>query len=128
MLMTGSDERAVAGIERLTKQQFEVRTLAGVERPRQRPERDRSEGRDRGEARDRGHGRGDRGDRSTRSSAPTRPAPRPPVDDFFSKPYQPSSTDAAAGEEAKAAESEPDADAARRPAGRVSALLGGKKK
>ncbi len=127
MLMTGSDERAVAGIERLTKQQFEVRTLAGVERPRQRPERDRGEGRDRGETRDRGQGRGDRGDRSTRSSAPTRQAPRPPVDDFFSKPYQPGSTDAATGEEAKAAESEP-VDAARRPAGRVSALLGGRKK
>ncbi len=57
MLMTGSDDRAVAGIERLTKQQFEVRTLTGVERPRQRPERDRGEGRDRGETRDRGEGR-----------------------------------------------------------------------
>ncbi len=129
MLMTGSDDRAVAGIERLTKQQFEVRTLAGVERPRQRPERDRGEGRDRGETRDRGEGRGrgDRGDRSTRSSAPSRPAPRPPVDDFFSKPYEPGSTDAAVGEEVKAAGSEP-ADTARRPAGRVSALLGGRKK
>jgi hypothetical protein len=49
------------------------------------------------------------------------------VDDLFSKPYQPSSTDAAAGEEVKAADSEP-ADATRRPAGRVSALLGGRKK
>lgn len=127
MLMTGSDERAVAGIERLTKQQFEVRTLTGVERPRQRPERDRGEGRGRGETRDRGQGRGDHGDRSTRSSAPTRSAPRPPVDDFFSKPYQPSSADAAAAEAAKATESEP-ADASRRPAGRVSALLGGRKK
>jgi len=129
MLMTGSDDRAVAGIERLTKQQFEVRTLAGVERPRQRPERDRGEGRDRGETRDRGEGRGrgDRGDRSARSSAPSRPAPRPPVDDFFSKPYQPSTTDASAGEEVKAADSEP-VDAASRPTGRVSALLGGRKK
>jgi superfamily II DNA/RNA helicase len=129
MLMTGSDERAVAGIERLTKQQFEVRTLAGVERPRQRPERDRGEGRDRGETRDRGEGRGrgDRGDRSARSSAPSRSAPRPPVDDFFSKPYEPSATDAAVSEDVKAAGSEP-AEAERRPAGRVSALLGGKKK
>ncbi len=129
MLMTGSDDRAVAGIERLTKQQFEVRTLAGVERPRQRPERDRGEGRDRGEARDRGEGRGrgDRGDRSARSSAPSRSAPRPPVDDFFSKPYEPSATDTAGTEEVKTAGAEP-ADTAQRPAGRVSALLGGRKK
>ena len=129
MLMTGSDERAVAGIERLTKQQFEVRTLTGIERPRQRPERDRGEGRDRGETRDRGEGRGrgDRGDRGARSSAPSRPAPRPPADDFFSKPYEPSATDAAVGEDVKATGSEP-AETERRPAGRVSALLGGKKK
>jgi hypothetical protein len=49
------------------------------------------------------------------------------VDDFFSKPYEPSSTDAAVSDEVKAAGSEP-AESARRPAGRVSALLGGKKK
>src|SRR5512137_1301463 len=129
MLMTGSDERAVAGIERLTKQKFEVRTLAGVERPRQRPERDRGEGRDRGETRDRGEGRGrgDRGDRGVRSSTPSRPASKPPVDDFFSKPHESGATDAAVSEDAKAAGSEP-AEAERRPAGRVSALLGGRKK
>ena len=92
MLMTGSDERAVAGIERLTKQQFEVRTLAGVERPPQRSERDRGEGRDRAETRDRGEGRG-RGDRGTRGVAPSRVAPKRPVDDFFSKPYEPSATE-----------------------------------
>jgi superfamily II DNA/RNA helicase len=128
MLMTGSDDRAVAGIERLTKQKFEVRTLAGVERPRQRPERDRGEGRDRGETRDRGEGRGrgERGDRGARSSAPSRPAPKP-ADDFFSKPYEPSATDAAVSEEVKASGAEP-AETARRPAGRMSALLGGRKK
>jgi hypothetical protein len=49
------------------------------------------------------------------------------VDDFFSKPYEPSATDAAVSEDVKAAGSEP-AEAERRPAGRVSALLGGKKK
>jgi superfamily II DNA/RNA helicase len=129
MLMTGSDERAVAGIERLTKQQFEVRTLTGIERPRQRPERDRGEGRDRGETRHRGEGRdrGDRGDRTARSGAPSRPAPRQPADDFFSKPYEPSATDAAVGEDVKATGSET-AETTRRTAGRVSALLGGKKK
>jgi superfamily II DNA/RNA helicase len=129
MLMTGSDDRAVAGIERLTKQQFEVRTLAGVERPRQRPERDRGEGRDRAETRDRGEGRGrgDRGDRGARTSAPSRPAPRPPVDDFFSKPYEPTSAEAAVSEEVKAAGSE-SAETVPRPAGRLSALLGGRKK
>jgi superfamily II DNA/RNA helicase len=129
MLMTGSDERAVAGIERLTKQQFEVRTLTGIERPRQRPERDRGEGRDRGESRDRGEGRGrgDRADRGARSAAPSRSAPRPPADDFFSKPYEPSAADAAAGDEAKATGAE-SAETGRRPPGRVSALLGGRKK
>ncbi len=132
MLMTGSDERAVAGIERLTKQQFEVRTLTGIERPRQRPERDRGEGRDRGETRDRGdvRDRGDRGgrsDRGARGGAPSQSPSRPPVDDFFSKPYEPSATDAAVPEDAKGAATEP-VDAERRPAGRVSALLGGRKK
>ncbi|MGE5199314.1 MAG: helicase-related protein, partial [Rhodospirillaceae bacterium] len=132
MVMTGSDERAVAGIERLTKQQFEVRTLAGIERPRQRPVGDRGEGRDRGQTRDRGEGRsrgdrGDRDDRSARAGAPGRSAPRAPVDDFFSKPYEPAPADAAVSDDAKAAASEP-VETARRPAGRVSALLGGRKK
>jgi len=124
--MTGSDDRAVAGIERLTKQQFEVRTLAGIERPRQRSERDRSEGRDRTESRDRGE-RGGRSDRGTRGSAPSRPSPKPPADDFFSKPYEASTADAAVPAQAEDAASQ-SVEATRRPAGRLSALLGGRKK
>jgi hypothetical protein len=49
------------------------------------------------------------------------------VDDFFSKPYESSATDAAVSEDVKAAGTEP-VGTERRPAGRVSALLGGKKK
>jgi superfamily II DNA/RNA helicase len=120
MLMTGSDDRAVAGIERLTKQQFEVRTLTGIERPRQRPERER------GETRERGEGRG-RSDRGARGGAPSRASPKPPAEDFFSKPYEPSAAEPAVPEQAKEAGPQPD-EATRRPAGRVSALLGGGKK
>ena len=114
MLMTGSDERAVAGIERLTKQQFEVRTLAGVDRPRQRSDRERGE-------------RGERrrpAERRERTASPV--APRPPVDDFFTKPYEPTADNAEPSEQAKTQAPEP-AASPRRPAGRVSALLGGKK-
>ena len=124
MLMTGSDERSVAAIERLTKQTFEMKSLSAVERspqrPSQRPERDRGEGRDRRE------GRG-RAERSSGSAAPGRSAPRQPADDFFSKPYEPSAAEVPVLEDAKIAVSEP-VDTARRPAGRVSALLGGRKK
>ena len=121
MLMTGSDDRAVAGIERLTKQQFEIRTLTGIERPRQRPERERGERRDRGD-------RGDRGerDRGARTAAPSRPA-KPPVDDFFSKPYEPGGKDEPDAGVAQAPAAEP-ASNPQRPTGRVSALLGGGKK
>ena len=114
MLMTGADERGVAAIERLTKQKFEVSTLSGIERPRQRTERDRGERRGRGE-------RSERGDRR-----PGPPPPQQPVDDFFSKPYQPSESEAVAEPSAPPA-AEP-VSRERRPAGRVSALLGGGKK
>jgi hypothetical protein len=49
------------------------------------------------------------------------------VDDFFSKPYEPTSAEAAVSEEVKAAGSE-SAETVPRPAGRLSALLGGRKK
>ena len=125
MLMTGSDERSVAAIERLTKQHFEVRTLSGLERPRQRPERERDSDRGQRRARSERGERGERGARSERAEAPRPAPPRPPVDDFFSKPYEP------AGEETTAPEADTPSTGTvpdRRPAGRVSALLGGRKK
>jgi hypothetical protein len=112
MLMTGSDERTVAAIERLTKQKFEVRPASAPRSGRREPERDRE--------------RGARPERRERDERPRRshaPPPSKPVDEFFSKPYEPSAAPALA----------PPADAetpttTRRPPGRVSALLGGGKK
>jgi superfamily II DNA/RNA helicase len=123
MLATGSDDRSVTAIERLTKQTFEIKSLGGIERsPRSghRPERDRGEGRDRRE------GRG-RPERSTGGAPSSRPVPKQPADDFFSKPYEPAAVQATGAEEAKIGGSE-SAESVRRPAGRVSALLGGRKK
>jgi superfamily II DNA/RNA helicase len=110
MLMTGADERGVGAIERLTKQKLAIRTMSGIEQ-RSRVDRGRPERRGRAE-------------RTGREAAPSRPAPRAPVDDFFTKPYEPGAAEAAA--EAQSAPAEPIAP--RRPPGRVSALLGGGKK
>jgi superfamily II DNA/RNA helicase len=111
MLMTGADERGVAAIEKLTKQTLVRQNAAGPrpERPARRDAgRERSE-RDYGE---RGRGAGARGGRA--------PAPAP-VDDFFTKPYEPSApTDAKPVTETS--ESQP-----KRKAGKVAALLGGLK-
>jgi ATP-dependent RNA helicase RhlE len=108
MLMTGADERGVAAIERLTRQKFEIRTLDGAAtdgRIRGRYERQRSER---------------RGERAAGRAGHT-PA-KAPVDDFFTKPYEPQGAIAAAtAEDAQEA-------TARKPATRVSALLGGGKK
>ncbi len=105
MLMTGADERGVQAIEKLTKQKFDVQPLA-VERPR-------------GERRERGPRR-ERGERLTRAHLP---APQP-VDDFFTRPYQP-----AADETEPAADAEAAAPRERgRKAARVAALLGGTKR
>jgi superfamily II DNA/RNA helicase len=112
MLMTGADERGVASIERLTKQKFETRTMSGFERPRQRSERDRGERR----------GRGERSERPASSPA------RQPVDDFFSKPYQPSVPEEKTGDQSATPAIEPPRTGPRPRAGRVSALLGGGKK
>ena len=115
MLMSGADERAVVAIERLTKQKFEVGTV----QPR-RPER--------GRARD--DERRSRRDAPATGSPSQRPArTRPPVDDFFSRPYEPD-----AGREtqlpppAATPGGDPAGLPARRPGGRVAALLGGKRK
>ncbi|MGH6611241.1 MAG: DEAD/DEAH box helicase, partial [Burkholderiaceae bacterium] len=106
MLMTGSEERAVAAIERLTKQKFDIEAL-NVGRYERPPRIDRRD-------------RGARRDAFERDTAHVRP-----VDDFFTKPYEASTVeskpaDGAQGEASK----EPEQSRARKPA-KVAALLGG---
>jgi hypothetical protein len=110
MLMSGADERNVAAIERLTKQKFEVGTVSA-----QRRERDEGRGRERGEREDRGRRRRD-------APPPSRPSGKP-VDDFFSRPYEPGSAMPIAGQPVEA----PASPITRAP-GRLAALLGGRKK
>jgi superfamily II DNA/RNA helicase len=106
MLMTGSDERAVAAIERLTKQKFDIQAVSSF--GRREPERGRE--------------RGARPERRERDDVrrPSQSAPKP-VDEFFTKPYEPST-----GSTTPASPESP--VTLRRPPGRVSALLGGGKK
>jgi ATP-dependent RNA helicase RhlE len=99
MLMTGSDERSVAAIERLTKQKFEATTVAPQRRERSR-ERDDAR-------RPRRESRAD----TTRAV---------PADDFFSRPYEPGASGAAVTPAVEPPEA--------KPQGRVAALLGGKRK
>ncbi|HQR55209.1 MAG TPA: helicase-related protein, partial [Burkholderiaceae bacterium] len=115
MMMTGSDERSVAAIERLTKQKFEMSTVTPPpRRERGRDERERT-GRDEGRRPRRESGRTD-------ERAPDRAKPAP-ADDFFSRPYE-SGTPEEAGAPPAAAETPPTP----RTPGRVAALLGGKRK
>ena len=102
-------------IERLTKHKFEMGTVQP-----QRPERGR--GRD--------DERRSRRDAPSTASSTERPArPRQPVDDFFSRPYEPD-----AGRETQLPPpmatpgGDPTGLPARGPGGRVAALLGGKRK
>jgi superfamily II DNA/RNA helicase len=97
MLMTGADERGVHAIERLTKQKFDIRPLC-IERRERR----------------------ERGERRERSYA----APPAPVDEFFTKPYEPAATEA---EEAKAETADEAGPRSRKPE-KVAALLGGTKR
>jgi ATP-dependent RNA helicase RhlE len=113
MLMTGSDERGVAGIERLTKQKFETRSFTGAAPAR--PARER-------EARP-GGGAERRSRREPDAAAPARREPRKAVDDFFSRPYEESVSTSPSQPAAPATDT---ASGARAPA-RVAALLGGKK-
>jgi superfamily II DNA/RNA helicase len=125
-IATGSEDRAVAGIERLIKRTIEVKPI-DVRRPSRgdRPER----GRDRPE---RGRDRPERGRDRDRGTGHDRPRaatpPRAPVDDFFSKPYEPAAGAAEAeagtgGDERKEA-----APAAGRKPAKVATLLGGGKR
>jgi ATP-dependent RNA helicase RhlE len=110
MLMTGSDERAVGGIERLTKQKFEFREFVGSERASPARSRgERSERPVRAEAAPR---------RGRHEAAPGRePRSRKPIDEFFTKPYEPNTAPP------PTPEAEPEAP--KRAPGRVATLLGG---
>jgi superfamily II DNA/RNA helicase len=111
-IATGAEDRAVAAIERLTKGRIEVKPIE-VRRPLRgdRPQRGRERERDR-----------HRDDRE-RPLPPAQPrGAKAPVDEFFTKPYEP-----AAGTEAEG--KEPEAEATTRSgkkAGKVAALLGGR--
>ena len=118
MMMTGSDERNVAAIERLTKQKFQAVSVS-PERGERSPQRSASRGgRERPERDDSRRGRSEPAVEPRR--APTRPA-----DDFFSRPYEPG---AAGAEPAVPPPTESALPQPARPGGRVAALLGGRKK
>jgi hypothetical protein len=113
-IATGSEDRAVAGIERLIKRTIEVKSI-DVRRPSrgERPERPRERERDRERARE--------APRERARAAPPRSAP---ADEFFDRPYEPSAEPAeAAKPEAEAAPAASD----KKPA-KVAALLGGGKR
>ena len=110
MLMTGSDERGVQAIEKLTKQKFTVGALevdSGRRERRERTERP---------------ARRDAGDRS--GGRPYIQAAKP-VDDFFSKPYD----EPAAAVPQKASDDDAAAPRERgKKSARIAALLGGTKR
>jgi len=129
MLMTGADERGVQAIERLIKQQFTPTTLemersGRVDRANRPAERGRGDrgGRDRGDRAE----RPPRGERTERDAGRSYQPAAQPVDDFFSKPYQPN--DAAVKAENEAAASNAAATSKAEPRSRVAALLGGSKR
>jgi ATP-dependent RNA helicase RhlE len=100
-IATGADDRAVAAIEKLIKRTIEKSRVETRAAPRRPPRRE--EGRERRERR------------------PARSPAQAPVDEFFLKPYEPSTASHAA---------EPAPDESRKLAGktaRVPALLGGKR-
>jgi superfamily II DNA/RNA helicase len=114
MMMTGSDERSVAAIERLTKQKFETSVVTPPpRRERGRDERERA-GRDEARRPRRESPRAD-------ERAPDRATPAP-ADDFFSRPYESGAPGAGTPPVAGEAPTTP------RTPGRVAALLGGKRK
>lgn len=104
-IATGAEDRAVAAIERLIKRKIEIVPL---DVPRQ-ARRDRRDDR-----------RRDAGRERAASDAVARAAP---VDEFFTKPYEPAEP---AGETTAAEAGAPVATRAKKPA-RVSSLLGRKK-
>ena len=111
MLMTGSEERAVAAIEKLTKQKFDIRTLEVAQPGRS----ERSDRRDRPARRE---GVERRPERTYASNSP-------PVDDFFSKPYEPGTSCTAVS---ATTPPQPTHTAGKEKPARVAALLGGSKR
>ncbi len=118
MMMTGSDERNVTAIERLTKQKFQVVSVSSERRERSTERGAPRGGRERPERDD------SRRSHSEPAAEPRRVATRP-TDDFFSRPYEPG---AAGTEPVVPTPSEPSLPTPARPGGRVAALLGGRKK
>ena len=114
MLMTGADERGVVAIEKLTKQKF-TPASAQIER---RERRDRGE---RGERGERSADRAPRRERDDRFARGHAPRPAAPVDEFFTKPYEPGTAEPAPSETSPPT-------TMRRTPGKVAALLGGNKK
>ncbi len=115
MIATGSEDRAVAGIERLIKCKIDVVPLdvprqARRERGARRDDRDRRD--------DRGLGERTRERRDAPAGAGAKP-----MDEFFSKPYEPAATSA---DSAKPDTDSPSAAQSKKPA-KVAALLGGRK-
>jgi len=110
MLMTGSEERAVAAIEKLTKQKFEIRTLQ-LARPARAERSERSDHPARRDSMER------RPDRAY--------SPAPPVDDIFSRPYEPGVS--TIGEQPPPP-AQPGPVAGKEKPVRVAALLGGAKR
>jgi ATP-dependent RNA helicase RhlE len=120
MLMTGADERGVGAIEKLTKQSFTAATL----QPTTRAPRAREAGREAVRERsDDGRERRRERDRFTREAPRATAAP---VDEFFTRPYEPSGTPTPVAVDAGVAAGS--AAVPGKPAPRVAALLGGVKK
>jgi len=106
MLVTGADERGVRAIEQLTKQKFDIQTVA-VERERsERPAR-------------REHAA--RRDRDERPGRREHVPAAKPADEFFTRPYEAGDTTVSPSTEAASTET------GKKPA-KVAALLGGAKR
>jgi len=131
-LFTADEERFLLDIEKLIKREVPRGTLdlpadAVARSHRRSDERTGSsrEGREGREGRDAGRSdRGDRGRSSDRRSGYTSGGSRQPVDDFFLKPYEPSSTASAAEEPA----ANSNGNTSSTPKRQVAVLLGGSRK
>ncbi|MFG6456907.1 DEAD/DEAH box helicase [Roseateles sp. BYS96W] len=120
-LVTKSDARLVADIEKLIKRTID---LDVYELESERP---RFERRTRDDASERSE-RYERADRPPRAAGPVQRAPAPPADPFFNKPYEASTRDEPpAWEKAKAASPVKGLSSYIKPKRQVAALFGAKK-
>jgi superfamily II DNA/RNA helicase len=115
-LVSSSDTRLIADIEKLIKKKIELEPLELDDAPPPRPYRDRA--------------RHDDEPRSARPPAPSRStayaAPRATSDPFFEKPYEPSATSAEPAWESKAPAAPRGVSPNIKPKKRVAALFGAK--